>query len=150
MRALAHAMLGSLILLNPVAIAAQEQPTTSRVPVTVAVVDHLPDPNIPFSVQRRSRAPHNMILLGSKSTARDLSAAISQYLLAHQAMADGISVPAETGIRIRGHGTPSVSTSEIPWAERVFNDLKRADQVEIPGLGRVAALVIWLPSQSRN
>ncbi|MDB4948856.1 MAG: hypothetical protein JWM27_1505 [Gemmatimonadetes bacterium] len=120
-----------------------------RVPVTVALVDELPVADVPFLVQRRpALAPHDIVLLRTGATAAQLSEAIRTLLAARQAGGD---LPAVNGfVRMRPHAAPAANAAprrQLPWAERVMRDVRKAPMMQIEGIGRGRAVQIWLPPQ---
>jgi hypothetical protein len=131
------------------------RPSADRVPVTVALVANLPVHDTPYMVQRRSRAPHNVILLREDATALDLSAAVAQFMLSTQASAGASGggqgrVPADAPLRSRLQAGAPMSFRELPWAPQVLDDLHQSRPAVIPGIGSVRSVVIWLPAVGEN
>lgn len=119
----------------------------SRVPVTVVLVERLSVPGAPFVVQRRpGAAQQDVILLPAGADARLFSEAVQMLLVARQAGGDTPVRAATMRVRPqRGRNTPR---RVLPWAQRVLNDLRRAEARPVEGIGTVQAVEIWLPRQS--
>jgi len=124
----------------------QRRSQPGRVPVTIALVDSIAQPNAPFVIVRRADvAPNDVILLRTGADAQHLSEAINALLVARQASGDR---PATTGtFRVRPRQNVRTARRGLPWAPRVLADLRRATRQTIPGLGTYPAVVIWLPRQ---
>lgn len=127
--------------------AAQQQPLQpSRVPVLVAVVDALPHSGSAFLIERhRNRNPGDVILIGPDATAHDLSEAIHALVLIRRHA--GAQVTSSGTMRVRPAGNVR-RRSPLPWAARVIADLKHAARRDVPGVGVVSAVEIWLPRQA--
>lgn len=51
-------------------------------------------------------------------------------------------------MRVRpSQDTPPHAPRELPWAQRVLDDLRGARRRDIPGVGTFPAVEIWLPPQ---
>lgn len=134
-----------LLCLDAAAHAQAVRPPT-RVPVTVALVERLPDGGV-FQIRRRADvAPLDVILLRADADAANLSEAIRTLLLARAQGGDTTRTPQTLRLRLE----PGRHTMELPWALRVLTDLQRAGTREIPGVGVVRAVEIWLPPQRRS
>jgi len=121
----------------------------TRVPVTVATVERLPVPDAPFVVLRRAdAAPRDVILLPSGADAKLLSEAVQALLVARQAGGDTAVAP--TTLRVRPQRGRTSQRPVLPWAQRVLNDLRRAEARPVEGVGAVPAVEIWLPAQTRR
>ncbi|MDQ3605446.1 MAG: hypothetical protein M3418_04560 [Gemmatimonadota bacterium] len=132
---------------------AQQQTGSSRaptrVPVTIALVDQLPQADAPFMVQRRPDvAPHDVILLRSTADAKQLSEAIHALLVIRQAGGD--TATSRATMRMRPQQPQQGARPEFPWVPRVMADLRRAEPKQIAGVGTVRAVEIWLPPQHRR
>jgi hypothetical protein len=117
------------------------------VPVALVLVESLPQPGVPYVVQRRPDvAPHDVILLRSDATAAQLSEAINSLQMVREVRGD---FPTTAGtLRINPHGASAVARQRraFPWAERVFHDLHRAKAVPVSGIGTAQSVVIYLPA----
>ncbi len=145
---------GSLLglLLVPAIVSSQQsaggRPT--RVPVTIVLVDRLPQSDAPFVIRRRpDLAPHDLILLRTDATADHLSDAVGSLLVVRQAGGDTASSPATLRMRPRSAHARGERRA-FPWVPRVLADLRRAEVREVAGIGRVRAVEIWLPPQRRR
>jgi hypothetical protein len=132
-----------------------QQSRPQRVPVTVVLVDRLAHPDVPFVMQRRpDLRPQDVIVLRSDATPDQLSDAVRGLLTARQAGGDSAAAPAAMRIRpntpaLTGANRAAASRPTLPWAPRVLADLRRAEYREVPGIGHVRAVEIWLPRQGR-
>jgi hypothetical protein len=122
----------------------------TRVPVTIALVDHPSADGAPFRILRRAdQAPYDIILLRPGANQSELSDAIGDLLLIRAQTGD----TARTGGTMRIRRTQGASGSvrrEIPWAGRVLNDLRKAQPHDLVGVGVVPTVEIWLPPQRRH
>jgi hypothetical protein len=145
--------LAAAALLFALPLAAQQ---ARRVPVTVVLVERLPQTDAPFVIQRRpDLTPRDVILLRSDATADQLSDAVRSLLTIRQAGGDSAS--ARANMRMRPHlsaGTRSgrrvTPRRALPWVQRVLADVQKAALRDVPGVGRVRAVEIWLPAQQRR
>jgi hypothetical protein len=146
------ALVAAPILLLPVSGASQAMRAPGapmRVPVTIAVVERLPVPDAPFVVLRRTNAaPRDVILLPAGADAKLLSEAVQMLLIARQAGGDTAAAPAT--LRVRPQRGRTSQRPVLPWAQRVLNDLRRAEARPVEGVGPVPAVEIWLPAQTRR
>lgn len=140
------------ILLLPVSgtgQAARAPGAPTRVPVTVVLVERLPVPGAPFVVQRRpGAARQDVILLPAGADARLFSEAVQVLLVARQAGGD--TATAAATLRVRPQRGRTSQRPVLPWAQRVLNDLRRAEARAVEGVGSAPAVEIWLPPQSRR
>lgn len=112
-------------------------------------MDRLPQPGVPFLVQRRPDvAPYDLILLRSDANAEQLSEAITTLLVVRQAAGDTATTPGM--VRIRREEQSRGARPAYPWVPRVLADLRRAAPREVAGIGTVPAVEIWLPRQHRR
>ena len=143
----------ALLLLDPDRASAQQPTTrggtTTRVPVTVMLLDRLPAPGAPFVVVRRpDLTPSDLILLRSDASSEELTNAIHSLLVVRQAGGD---LPASSAIMRMRAGQPRTSeVRQFPWVQRVLSDLRTAEVRQVEGIGRGRAVVIWLPPQGRG
>jgi hypothetical protein len=145
--------LGTIILAAaPIVGAAGEahgqQTAPSRVPVTIVLAEQPLPSGAPFIIQRRpDQTPQDVILLRSDASADQLSDAVRSLLTIRQAGGD---VPAALAtMRMRPQEAPTTRRA-FPWVQRVLGDVQRAAYRDVPGVGRVRAVEIWLPRQARR
>lgn len=117
----------------------------SRVPVTVALVEHLPYPEAPFVILRQSIG-RDYILLPAQADAALLTEAVNALLLARTRGGDSAAVDAV--LRVRAPQRRAGARRPLPWAARVLADLRRAPRFNVPSVGEAPALQIWLPRQT--
>lgn len=119
------------------------QEARARVPAWVAISPETEGSANPFRLARfAGRAPQDVILLAPGADAATLTQAVEALLAARRAGGDETTSDAllrvpQAGPRMR----------ELPWAARVLTDARAAAPREIPGIGRVRAVRIWLPAQ---
>ncbi|HEX8245419.1 MAG TPA: hypothetical protein VF541_18030 [Longimicrobium sp.] len=139
----------SLVAIAGVQTLCAQQPAgrPTRVPVTLVLVDRLPVGDAPFLVQRRTdTSPHDVILLRADASQAQVSEAIRTLLVARQVAGDTATRAAI--LRVRPHQPGHANAHrEFPWVPRVLADLRRAELTDVPGIGRVRAVQIWLPRQ---
>ena len=138
-------------ILSPAgAVSAQQgQPPArpTRVPLTVALVDSARTGDAPYRILRRADAtPHDVILLRSGSDAAVLSEAVNNLLLIRAQTGDTARVNGVMRVQ-RTRGASAHAPRVLPWAGRVLNDLQQAQAREVPGVGSVPTVEIWLPPQ---
>jgi len=143
-------LLLSILALGPGAraVTAQQPGGTQprRVAATVVLLDSVGRPGAPFVLVRRpGAAPADLILVHSAIGAAQLSDAIRGLLTARQA--NGDFPQAAATFRVRPQQRTAGARPAFPWAQRVLSDLRRSQPREIPGVGRVRAVEIWLPRQ---
>jgi hypothetical protein len=152
----AIALLAGVLALSPATLSAQraESPARSamrgptRVPLTIVLVQALPQPGGPSEIRRRTRGDAlDVVLLPTSATAEQLSDAVRGVLTAR--LADGDTATRAATFRIRPSRLPSAAErGAFPWAERVLADFRHAPLRTLPGIGRAKAVVIWLPAQA--
>lgn len=119
----------------------------TRVPATIALADRLPGDSR-FVVKRfPGRARHDVIVLATDASEVELGLAIRTLLTVRQTDGD-VPTIARTQ-RMRPAASPQAQRAPFPWIGRVLGDVKRADRMEIEGIGAVRAVQIWLPRQNR-
>lgn len=117
----------------------------TRVPVTLALAEQVPDSGTPFLIKRNpGRTPLDLIVLSADADAAVLSDAVRALLLVRRAAGDTAIAPANMRVRPRAL---TVSQPAFPWADRVIGDLRRAELRPVPGVGMARAVTIWLPAQ---
>jgi hypothetical protein len=100
-------------------------------------------------LRRQNVAPHDVILLrASVANAQQLSTAIFDLLAIRQRTGDQTT---RTGpVRVRPSQVNGGSRRrELPWAQRVIDDVRRAEVKHVPGVGNVRSVQIWLPRQQQ-
>ena len=117
----------------------------ARVPAWVAISPEM-DEAVPFRLARfAGRAPHDVILLAPHADAATLTQAVEALLAARRTGGD---TPASDALlRVR---QPVQDARVLPWAARVLQDVQAAEPRQLPGVGRVRAVRIWLPAQHRG
>jgi hypothetical protein len=122
------------------------QKSVNRVPVTIAIGTYSSSGNAPFVIQRRREIePLDVIILSPWATDDDLANAVRALLLSRQIAGDTSLSAAKLGMRpdLAHRGT----ARQYPWVRRVLVDLKRADRNNLPGVGYLQSVRIWLPPQ---
>jgi hypothetical protein len=125
-----------------------ERKVVMRVPVTIALVERMPDEFSPVVIlRRRDATPRDVILLrSSMASSKHLSDAIVQLLTIR--VLSGDTAMANATMRVRpAEGTQGQIRREYPWVQRVFNDLRKAEPQVLTGVGTVPNVQIWLPPQ---
>ena len=122
-----------------------------RVSVTIVLVDTLPTGNdLPAAILRRKdRSPRDVILLRRDgATGAHLSAAIFQLMIMRDRAGDTASSNAMFRLP-RAKGSPKAwERTEQVRADRALARLRRSSPREIPGVGRVRAIDLYLPSRA--
>jgi hypothetical protein len=141
-----------LVALTPAAVAAehciaqQAEGTRPRVPAWVAIDPELKGTETRFRLARfAGSTPRDVILLQPDADATTLTQAVEALLAARRAGGDTPSSDALLRVRQPHHGA-----RVLPWAGRVLYDVRAAATRQIPGVGRVRAVQIWLPAQQRG
>lgn len=140
---LAHCPESSQLVAQEAAVASR-----ARTPVLIVLVDQLPHGSEPFEILRRAEIiPHDVVLLRSDAGAAELTAAVRTLMLARQQGGDDPERSVVLRMR-RSAASPPART--LPWAQRVLTDLRRAEPIDVRGVGMRRAVEIWLPSQRRQ
>lgn len=141
----------AVVLLLSTGSAAGAQATESevvpRVPATIVLSDTRPAGSR-FVLRRVPNAARpDVIVLAPDATADDLTDAVRTLLTARHK--DGDKPVANQILRIRPtrSGAPRPA---YPWIPRVLADVKGADRIDIPGVGNVRAVQIWLPGKYKS
>lgn len=114
----------------------------ARVPALVAISPELHGADIPFRLSRfGGSAPRDVILLSPDADAAVLTQAVEALMVVRQQSGDAAVSTATFRVPRPQH------SRVLPWAARVLQDLRTATPRGIPGVGRVKAVQIWLPSQ---
>lgn len=151
MRRLFLAMILALLVVHGIGSSAGAQAPASkapaRVPATIVLSDRLP-PGSRFVVKRSpASARRDVIVLAPDANEQELSAAIRALLTVRQREGD-FPADAKT-VRIRPTRSNPAARPAFPWIGRVLADVNRADRIEIPEVGSVRAVQIWLPKQDK-
>lgn len=139
-------LLAALAAFTPAVLPAQRTGVgaPTRVPLTVVLVSELPRPGTAYEIQRRpAGSDRDVVLLLNTATPEQLSDAVRGVLTARQVGGDR-ATGAGT-FRVRPHN--GAARAALPWANRVLADLRAAHVRDVPGVGRVRAVRIWLPAQ---
>lgn len=126
---------------------AQSARPSTRVPVLVAITN---TPNLsqqPFMVLRRAggAAGDVIVLREGTASAAQLSQAVYMLLASRRTEGDTAQTVKAFGGEVRtAEGQPA---RELPWAQRVIDDVRNAQPRAVPGVGRARAVQIWLPAQ---
>lgn len=126
----------------------RQQEIARRVPVTIALWDQLPAPDsVPAVILRRgTTAPRDVILLRRRATPGQLAAAVMRLMVIRDRMGD--SARADAAFRLPGaHRMPKGGATELQ-AGRTLARLRWAPPQDVPGVGRVPALEVYLPSRA--
>lgn len=119
----------------------------TRVPVTVVLQDTTIRPAGYRILRRTDTEPYDVIVLTGNADAVTLSDAISDLLLVRRVQGDTASGNSSVRLR-RSRAVPgSARVPRYPWAQRVVNDLRRAEEQDVRGIGSGRAVQIWLPPQ---
>lgn len=87
----------------------------------------------------------DVLVVGPGATASQLSDAVRTLLTSRSV--DGDTASRLGTFRMRTHQANGASRTPFPWTSRVLADVRAAPLRELPGVGRVRAVRIWLPSQ---
>jgi hypothetical protein len=139
-----RAALGTALCVVPVSFASAQQ--SGRYPVTVAIVDALPDSKAgAFILRQAGNTPADFILMTRESaTARQLSAAVFTLLAVREV--DGLIASRNATIRVPNREGPAAwIETEERRAEGVVRRLRNLPEHDVPGLGRARALRLALP-----
>lgn len=123
-----------------------------RVPVTIALVDQFParTGNVPGVILRRTgTTPHDVILLrNADATGAQLAGAILHLMVVRERGGDSARVAGTFRLPTASRGPRAWERTELVHAERIVGRLRHAAVQDIPGVGRVRATEIYLPSRS--
>jgi hypothetical protein len=147
MRNLLPLLLAAAVLqLSALPGAAQSTSPAPRTPALVAIAPELREAEMPFRIARLAgNSPRDVILLAPEADARALTSAIEALLATRRQTGELAS--AGDVLRVRPTSAARRSRPVLPWAERVLQDARAAAPREVPGIGRLRAVQIWLPSQ---
>jgi hypothetical protein len=115
-----------------------------RTPALVALSPDLQGAEMPFRLARfGGNSPRDVILLAPDADASELTQAVQALMVVRRHSGDDVPRVSAT-FRARH---PQQRPRVLPWAARVLQDVRSAAPREIPGVGRVRAVQIWLPAQ---
>lgn len=86
----------------------------------------------------------DVLLLPPEADAALLSDAVRALLTSRSVDGDTTAHPGT--FRVRPRAGERASRAPLPWAARVVRDVQAAPFRELPGVGRVRAVRIWLPA----
>lgn len=125
-----------------VSVAQQTQGARGRVPALVAISPAMEGAETRFRLARfGGNAPRDVILLTPDADAADLTQAVEALLVVRRHSGDVAT--ADVTLRTRQPQRARV----LPWAARVVHDARAAAPRQIPGIGRLRAVQMWLPAQ---
>jgi hypothetical protein len=125
---------------------AQQPPREApRIAAWVAVGDEPALKGEPFVVRRGVGPGHDDVLIvSSAATPVVLSDAVRTLMMARSA--SGNAVPSVQILRKRPDQRHAATLPALPWTARVLDDVRQAPARELPGIGRVRAVRVWLPN----
>lgn len=142
MRIVLSLLASVLLVCTPIRAQAPDQVKPRRVPVWVAIAPEVQAE--PYRLLRfAGNAPHDVILLRSGADGATLTLAVEALLAARRTSGDASGTDAAVRVRT----TTQRARTPLPWADRVMRDVRVAEPREVPRVGRVQAVRIWLPAQ---
>lgn len=140
------AVLATAVLPEPLSSQTPQRGRTRRIPVMLVITETLPPGGGAFVVERRPGVePYDVIRLLPDATVEDLADAIRTIMFARRAAGDW-PVERQT-LRVQPWQPSHGARQPYPWVPRVLDDLKRAPEQDVAGIGRVKAVRIYLPPQ---
>jgi hypothetical protein len=124
---------------------AQAHQSAGRVPVLLAVVDSLPDTGPRFRIVKLAgESVRDVVLLPPDASPDLLAEAVETLRMVWTR--DGSGGAADGGVMLRRvPSTTQPSPRRVPpWSDRVLHDLREARPRQVPGVGRVRTVQIWL------
>jgi hypothetical protein len=144
MRNLLFLLVAALLPLSASTAVAQSTRPAPRAPALVALSPDLRGAETPFRLVRfGGNSPRDVILLAPDADASIFTQAVEALMAVRRQSGEDASRVSATFRARRTQRRPRV----LPWAERVLRDVRGAAPREVPGVGRVRAVQIWLPSQ---
>jgi hypothetical protein len=135
--------LGCGLLGRPVS--AQADQRAARVPVLLAVVDSLPDTGLRFRiVQMVGESVRDVVLLPPDANPDLLAEALETLRMVWTRGGDPGTAGGGVMFRRAESRTEPRPRRVPPWSDRVLHDLREARPRQIPGVGHVRAVQIWL------
>jgi hypothetical protein len=143
MRNLQRLLVAAVLPLVAASAAAQAS-TPPRTPALVALSPDLLGADTPFRLARfGGSSPRDVILLAPDADASVLTQAVEALMVVRRESGDpGSGVNASFRTR-----QPQQRPRVLPWAARVLRDVRSAAPREVPGVGRIRGVQIWLPAQ---
>jgi hypothetical protein len=136
-------LVAALLPLSALPAAAQSTRLAPRTPALVALSPDLRGAETPFRLVRfGGSSPRDVILLAPDADASALTQAVEALMVVRRHGGDDARVNATFRAR-----QPRQRPRVLPWAARVLQDVRNAPPREIPGVGRIRAVQIWLPRQ---
>jgi hypothetical protein len=141
-------------------VAAETSAARRRLPVTIALVDSLPDSTVGAVILRRGNQSDAILMTRNSANARQLSAALATLISAWHFT--GKNANRDATIRVESRDGPAAwENTELVRAEQAIRNLRRRPVRHLPGIGNGQALVLLirpfevrtsnpLPSQSRK
>lgn len=118
----------------------------SRAPAVVVISSDSQAGDTPFRIARfAGKAPRDVILLSPGADAAILTRAVEALLAARRQTGGHANTDAMLRVRPRS-GATRRPPANLPWAARVVEDVRAAAPREVPGIGKVRAVQIWLPT----
>jgi hypothetical protein len=113
----------------------------------IAISNDLPgDSTAGVIIRRHDVTPHDVILVRDDIDRQRLSDVLIELLTVRRVTGD--TAVRSGAVRIQPQdGNRVVHRKVLPWTERVVQDLRRASPQDIPGIGTLPAVEIWLPPQ---
>jgi hypothetical protein len=128
----------------------RQQEIARRVPVTIALSDQLPAADSVSAVilRRGATAPRDVILIRPRATPGQLAAAVLRLMIIRDRMGD--TARTDAAFRLpNAHRMPKgAAQREELQAGRTLARLRGAPPQDVPGVGRVPALEVYLPSRA--
>ena len=130
----------------------RQEEMARRIPVTIALVDQLPagTGNAPAVVLRRAKpAPFDVILLRrSDASGTQLAGAIFHLMIMRDRSGDTATADAMFRLPTATRGPKAWEQTEQVQTGRIVAQLRSAEVQDVPGVGRVRAKAVYLPSKA--
>lgn len=142
-----------LIIIRPeptTAQAGQNAQAVTRVPALVSITDDPAWTRRPFMVLRGAGGSPVDVILLSRSSANGATLSQAVYTLLAVRRTEGDTVRATRALGGETNAVGGQPVKQLPWAQRVADDVARAQPRFVPGIGWARTVQIWLPPQSRR
>jgi hypothetical protein len=137
-------LVAAVLPISALSATAQSTRPAPRTPALVALSPDLRGAETPFRLARfGGNSPRDVILLAPDADASVLTQAVEALMVVRRQSGDDA---ARVGATFRAR-RPQQRPRVLPWAARVLQDVRSAAPREIPGVGRVRSVQIWLPGQ---